>query len=138
LVVRQAIEAQVVGAAAEAWQAHLALSLVLDVHAVRERCRRSLGLAGRQRGGVVAVGHRVAGAIATPELGRVVVAARAENVPERMPIERPHRVLVRVLDLGLRLLGAHDPEHDRAVEATTRKHALVEWMPRHGCRESDE
>ncbi len=54
-------------------------------------------------GGVVLVLHLIAWALPHPELGGVVVAARAENVAERMPREVPHAALVRVHDIALEI-----------------------------------
>lgn len=67
---------------------------------------------------VVPVVHRISGAIAAPELGRVVVAARTEDVAERVPRQVEHTRLVRAFDLADWLFQAHIPVEDGALEVS--------------------
>ena len=55
----------------------------------------------------------------------MIVGARAEDVPDGVPGERPDDGLVGVLDDARLLVLAHVPEHDGAIAAAAGEGALV-------------
>ena len=63
-----------------------------------------------------------------PELGCVIVGARAENVSDGVPRERPDDGLVGVLDHARLFVLAHVPEHDSAVAAAAGEYAFVHLL----------
>ncbi len=76
--------------------------------------------------------HCVAWPIAGPELGRVVVGARHEDVAQGMPVEAPDGALVRLFHARHGCFLAQVPEEDGAVPAAARQQVLVHGVPRQG------
>lgn len=69
-----------------------------------------------------------------PELGRVVVRSRDEQVPERVVREGPDVAVVRVLERFFRGGVGEGPVQDRAFRAAGDEDVRVDRVPGEGCK----